>query len=111
MHKSNKSPMSPKQVLESPQLHLYAMMLMKIHKYDVDLIQVGINLLRHDKLVTAYYTPSDIAEFEVAFLNYLDRLDDLLDECEDTGEYPANPGHYCNWCSFKDECKEQKEGS
>ena len=103
-HKSNKSVMSEKQVLESSQLKLYAMMLTKIHKYDVELIQAGINLLRHDKLVTVLLTPSDIAEFEVAFLGYLDRLDDKLDECEETGEYPANPGYYCSWCSFKEEC-------
>lgn len=104
-HKSNKSSMSENAVGKMPQLKLYALMLTKMFNIEPDIIQVGINLFRHNKLVKALLLPKDVLEFQESYLPHLDALEDKIDECEANGVYPQNPGFYCRWCAYRDKCE------
>lgn len=108
-HKSNKSSMSENHVSKMPQLKLYALMLTSMFKLEPDVIQVGINLFRHNKLVKALISMDDVLQFKESYFPHLDYLEDKIHECESTGIFDKKPGFYCRWCPYKSGCELPEE--
>lgn len=104
-HKTSKSALNVEGVKNHKQLNLYVWMLTKLYGLEWDRAQFALNFTRHDKLVWSGVSREEMEDFGVAYCKFLNDLEDRVNECLDTGVWPREPGFYCNWCSFKGECK------
>lgn len=104
-HKTSKSASNAQAVKEHKQLNLYIWMLTKMFNLDWERANVALNFTRHDKLVWAGVSREESEDFGIAYIKLLADLEDRVNECLETGVWPREPGFYCNWCSFKAECK------
>lgn len=104
-HKTSKAALGVQGVKEHKQLNLYAWMLTKLHNLDWDRANIALNFTRHDKLVWSGLSREEVEDFGIAYCKFLSDLEDRVNECLETSLWPREPGFYCNWCSFKPECK------
>lgn len=104
-HKTSKTALNAQGVKDNKQLNMYVWMLTKMFDLDWDRASIALNFTRHDKLVWAGVSREEMEDFGVAYVKFLADLEDRVNGCLDTSVWPREPGFYCNWCSFKAECK------
>ena len=87
------------------QLKLYAWILTKTFPYMHGAsIHVCLNFLRHSTRAWVEFTQAEVDTFGIEFQAYLADLEASVNQCIETGVWPAKPNRYCNWCSFRSNC-------
>lgn len=103
-HKSSKSCLSKAKVKAHPQLNLYVVMLTRMFNLDWEIAEIALHYVKFGKVVWADLDRNEMEVFEKKYKHLLSILDKRIYDAYENDVWPATPGFYCSWCSFKKNC-------